>query len=335
VTGIQAAVNNAGIVQAQSGFLSLDAGGASTGVFKAIAGTTNNFGGLVHTLLAGTRFEGAGLFELAQNYTGAGLSIATPITITNRFLLHNGGTLQGTNIITFTGSFDWIGGNMTENGTTTFASSATVNFSSGNTKVWRARTINNQANVSYSGGGWYGDLSGIWNNQANGTLNFTSDVGLAFYGAGNYCVFNNAGDIRKSGGNGVTGIQAAVNNTGIVQALSGFLSLDAGGASTGVFRASAGATNNFGGLVHTLLAGTRFEGAGLFELAQNYTGAGLSIATPITITNRFLLHNGGTLQGTNIITFTGPFDWLGGNMEGSGTTTFASSATVNFSSGNT
>ena len=44
---------------------------------------------------------------------------------------------------------------------------------------------------------------------------------------------------------------------------------------------------------------------------------------------------GGTLAGTNTVTFTGPFDWIGGNMQDTGTTLFWYTATVNFSSANT
>src|SRR5262249_19841486 len=164
-----------GLVQANAGFLSLDAGGTSSGTFKTIANTTNNFGGLTHTLVAGARFEGPGLFSVWQNYTASGLAIAAPIIITNRFLLNVGGTLQGTNTVTFTGPFDWVGGTMNDTGTTVFWFTAAVNFSSSNTKAWRQRTIDNQANVVYSGGGWLGDIGGVWINESNGTSNFNTD----------------------------------------------------------------------------------------------------------------------------------------------------------------
>jgi hypothetical protein len=151
---------------------------------------------------------------------------------------------------------------MEGSGTTAFASSATVNFATGNTKVWRQRTVNNHALVTYTGGNWYADLSGIWNNMSGAEINFTGDFGIGYFGAGGYCTMYNHGTLRKSGGGGGNDVQLNFRNSSassLVRSESGYFG----------FSVSFIQTNGL-----TELAGGNLSGA-LFDLRGGLlTGAG-------------------------------------------------------------
>jgi hypothetical protein len=313
------------VVQAWSGTLSLDGGGASSGLFQVAGNCTNNFGGLTHTVLAGARFEGAGLVKISVNYSGPVLSIAAPLTITNRFELAAQAALGGTNTVTFTGPFDWVGGTMSDVGKTVFASSAVVTVSGAPSKFLRQRTVDNYATATFNSG-LLVDIGAIWNNY--GTLVLTGDYNWAYGGAGGSGIVNNFGLFKKTAGAGYADMQVHVRNAtgsstvrseagllifsvsfvqtnGLTELAGGHLAgtlLDLrGGVLTGSGNIAANVLNNA-----TVMPG---QGIGQItisnSIAQTYSGPTGTLVfqvgglAPITGHDRLRIHNGtATLGGT-------------------------------------
>ena len=67
MTNIQAAANNNGTLNANSGTLSIDGGGTSSGDFAATVGATLNFGGGTQITDASSSFTGSGGWATAMN----------------------------------------------------------------------------------------------------------------------------------------------------------------------------------------------------------------------------------------------------------------------------
>ena len=272
VSSLVLAVNNTGTVQALAGYLSLDGGGSSSGVFQAGPACTNAFGGFTHTLLAGTRFEGDGLFTVWQNYTATTLSFAAPILITNRFELNNGGVIGGTNVGIFAGPFTWIGGQLGEAGRTVFTNSATVTITTGNTKRLRTRTVDNHTTVTYSGTALLADNFGVWNNQSGSVFDVQNDYGIAFGGLGGYATFNNFGTFKKSAGTALADTQLNMRNAtagSIVRSQTGILGFSVSYIQTNGLTELAG--GNFSGALFDIRGGT-LSGAG--NIAANVLNNG-------------------------------------------------------------
>jgi fibronectin-binding autotransporter adhesin len=130
-----------------------------------------------------------------------------------------------------------------------------------------------------------------------------------------------------------------LNNSGTVNVDFGTVSLDAGGATqseSGTFNVASGATldfiNNFDGVSEgdvELNAGTALLGDGLYELDLGT----LTVNTNLSVAN--LTVTGGTLNGLKTVTVTQAFDWSGGDLDGAGTTTAASGATLAISGSST
>jgi hypothetical protein len=267
VSHIQHGVNNHGLVQVDAGFLSLDFGGLSSGIFQVNAGTTNNFGGASHGLQAGASFEGLGVVQVAQQGSPSTLSFDAPITISNHFILYYG-TIDGSGIANFAGPFDWLDGTMSGSGKTVFTNTATVNLPWGNAKRWRQRTVDNYTAVTCTGGGLLADSGGVWNNMPGSTFTITDDHGIGYGGTGGYCTFNNYGTFRKIDGSGTADFQMFVRN---------------GGAGS-VLRSQSGGMNFPAGFIQTNglteLAGGNLSGTGFDILGGTLAGNG-NIAGPV------------------------------------------------------
>ncbi|HEY7678153.1 MAG TPA: hypothetical protein VIG69_13855, partial [Candidatus Methylomirabilis sp.] len=80
-TAVTAALNNTGTVAVQSGLLSLQGGGSSTGSFTVAQGTTLDFNSSNYTLGGGS-ITGAGTAQLS----GGTLTVAAPTTIATTFI---------------------------------------------------------------------------------------------------------------------------------------------------------------------------------------------------------------------------------------------------------
>ncbi len=155
------AFNNSGVVQVQSGTLSL-AGGTQTGTFDVAAGCTLGFDGGTTDLDAGVTFPGAGAIRIgggttnlntplslaALNVSGgtANLAVASFANLTL-----SDGTLTGPGDLTIAGTMTWTGGSLTGSGNTVIAAGAALDITGGN--VTAGRAIDSTAGpINWTGG---------------------------------------------------------------------------------------------------------------------------------------------------------------------------------------
>src|SRR5262249_25367824 len=117
-------------VQVQTGTLSLQSGGTSTGKFNVSADGVLEFQAGIHTANAGASFSGAGTVRVAgatltvnggTAYDAANTVISSSTANFNGSsktgtLTLSGGTLGGTGTLTVSGASTWMGGNMTGTG---------------------------------------------------------------------------------------------------------------------------------------------------------------------------------------------------------------------------
>ncbi|HEY1381212.1 MAG TPA: hypothetical protein VGF55_30710, partial [Gemmataceae bacterium] len=301
VTSFGTAFNNSGLVELQTGTLSLEGAGVSTstGDFVTQAGTTlqlatggtHNFNAGAHVTVAGLVVHGGSgttNFNAGSTYTVTGA--AQIVSGTHNFntaataatLLMTGGTLGGSGTVNVSGPTTWSGGVMLGGGVTNADGGLTM---TGNLSVLNGRTLNNAAIATYSGvaGNALTISNAIFNNLAGGTL--TVDGNNDVHGGGSPTAFNNLGTfVKRAGaaGDGVTSFTAGFNNSGVVDLQSGTLSLDVGGTNAGaVTIASAG----------RLTATSYTQSAGSTSLA----GGALNATSGVTI-------NGGSLTGSGTVT---------------------------------
>ncbi|HWB10108.1 MAG TPA: DUF4214 domain-containing protein [Pirellulales bacterium] len=340
-TGVGPAFNNSGKLDVQSGTLSLDGGGTSTGIFVAESGATLNFGGGSDDLsAAGVQVYGAG----AVGFTGATVAIGGGYAVTGTTSISGGevdfndnatgttvvesaGILGGSATFTASGGFEWSGGTMAGSGTTVIPAGVTLTIDD-QSDVTLSRTLNNFGSAVFTGAQWDFN-SGVFNNEPGASFAMQSDANFNLI---NPSTFTNSGAFIKSPGTGTTHIQPAFNNSGTVDVQSGTLTLDGGGTSTGSFTSESGATLNFGGGTHNLTAASSITGAG----AVGFTGATATIAGTYTVTGptsissgeadfnhdttaNAVVLSGGVLGGSATFTANGSFEWSGGSMGGGGT----------------
>ncbi len=120
-------LNNNGLLDVQTGTLSLDCNGNSSGTFNVANGATLSFDGGADTLNTGAAFTGTGMVQLTSG------TLTINATLGMAQFTQSGGTCGGSGTFTITGSFAWTGGfqDGTAGGaaTTTVASTATLSVS--------------------------------------------------------------------------------------------------------------------------------------------------------------------------------------------------------------
>src|SRR5262249_26449986 len=145
------------------------------------------------------------------------------------------------------------------------------------------------------------------------------DTGQSLQGFTGSGTFNNAGTFRKTLGNtGETGINAAFNNSGFVEVLSGRLRLSGAGAvSSGSFMVAQDATLVFGGGAQVLQPLASVSGAGMVQFA----GGTVDEGGVYNVTGGTLV-NGGSAQ------FIGPVVSVGALSITAGTASFSTGAII-------
>jgi uncharacterized repeat protein (TIGR03803 family) len=319
ITSFYVPFNNTGTVQAQSGTISLQAGGNLGGQFVAASGAAIHFdGGLFPFVSGGPASSGAGQVQF-----GAGATVTFSGPITNLNL--NAGTLAGSNVLT--GTLNWSGGTLS--GPLTITSNGVLSITAGGGYVSVGNALTNGGTVNWLGGDVhldtcdFGGAAGPVVNLAGGVWNIQCDQRLDYYCAANGNGFVNAGTVRKLAGSGITSFYVPFNNTGTVQAQSGIISLQGGGNLGGQFVAASGAAIHFdGGLFPFVSGGPASSGAGQVQFNP---GATVTFSGPITNLNL----NTGTLAGSNVLT--GTLNCSGGTL--SGPLTIASTGVMNINAG--
>ncbi len=232
---ISSAIADTGAIDVASGMLSLTGGGS-------LGGTLSGAGTLV--LGGGTYTTGGSTFASTGTLAIDGAELGGPGTI----------ALGGTTTILDAGgqAAAFIGGNA----------------------VWQNSSVVNDSGLVEFGA--YGDTGNTIVNQAGAQFNFTDDdASLNAYG-GPYgtATFTNAGTLAKTSGTGTSTISATVNNTGLIQVVSGTIDL-LGGGSLGGSLSGAG-TLLLGG-------GTYTTGGGTFASTGTLVIDGAELGGPGTI----------------------------------------------------
>ena len=326
--------NNGGTLSSQFGSLQLNYSGTSnhTGTFDTGAGGSIMFGGTGGTnVFTGITGTGAGFLQFiggTNTFTGSS-------TLTNLEL--DQATIDGAGTMTFSGIFDWEGGNL---------NAATVNSGGTLNLIGSLGTMNLGAALT-SGANFSSSTNGFSINSVTYTNNGTFDISgsAPISGLG---TFNNSGTLTKSAG-GNSQISTTFNNSGTVNVNAATLTLSNGGTDTGSYAATGGTTLDLTGartlagtsVVNSSMVGTFSVGAAVTS-SGTFTPAGvvsvnsggtltLNTAGPATIII-LVLNSGGTLTGSSPLLLGVPVHTLsGGTISGTGSLT--NNGTATFSAG--
>jgi hypothetical protein len=253
------------------------------------------------------------------------------------------GTLTGPGDASVENFFGWFAGTMSGSGHTVL--NGTTSISAGFAQL-NGRTVDNHGTATvFAGNAFVFNTSGVWNNDADGTLILQSNGNVNGNSAAS-ARLNNDGLVQKVGpGNATIGVALNNNADGTVDVEGGTLTLTTG-SSRGAFTVAAGAILTFNeapASTYALQDGASSSGAG--DVQVNATGAvttsgavsleNLSIpggtvtvnAASLTTAN-LNLTNRGTLTGRGDVTVTGNLFWVIGTMSGTGQTTLEGTSTL-------
>jgi hypothetical protein len=348
-------ISGTGTVKVTNGTVNLGGAYNVTGTTQVTGGTAT-FSHAVTNLGVVTVSGGTADFS-----TGSAITVAS--------LTLSGGTLTGSSAWTVAGTMTWSGGGaLTGTGSTTIASGATLNLDANANKTFNTRTLTNNGKLVYQGDSGLNG-SGVLNNnnyfddqgnfkltgsiRFNNAGTFTKSVGTNTTQFQDTVQFNNSGTVNVLSG--------TLNVAG------------GGDTSSGTFNVSAPGILQFGGAAHTLTAASKITGdgtvifnggtttlAGTYDLENGptkftstfgtttFTGPVLSLGTtldmsgggkinfsggqPITI-DTLIVTGFDSITGSDDLTVTRQFNWSGGVMSGTGTTTVADSATLTLTGG--
>jgi hypothetical protein len=285
--------------------------------------------------------------------SGGTVNFSTGAALSAGQLVLTGGTLTGSNTLTVTGTTTWTGGTMSGTGETVAVGGLTLggNASSTNyTESLSGRELDNGGaatlNWDDSTEGGHLVLSGgaVFDNEAGASFDILSDVSIVTSGSGG--TFINAGTLAKTGGTGISDVQATLSNSGEIQAASGFLSLDnltnyssttntlTGGTYVVVANLKVAGANIVNNAASIVLNGdlaqfvnTSFQNA-LQNLATNETAGTLTIEGGLSYETAGPFRNAGTLNVGNQSEFTS----LGDYTQTSGSTNLSGAASLHSTS---
>jgi autotransporter passenger strand-loop-strand repeat protein len=333
-TGIDAVVDNAGGIQVQSGTLSLNGGGSSTGagIYTAstavlafgttATGTSNVFGitsgffAPINTELNGGTLDvsGAtgGVVFVDSLSVAAGELILGSVSPTDQgTLTQTGGLIDGIGTLTVIGGASLSGGEQSGTGVTTLFGGSSIG---GGFEIAGGRTVLNEQTLNWASGGVVLASGTLQNNNV---LFVTADAAITGVGT----LDNAAGAVMAVyAGSGVTSIDAYTSNAGDIQVQSGTLSLNGGGTSNAsdLYVASA-AVMQFGTTVGGDNSPFTFTG-GLYTAATTEVTGGtvdFAGAAAIGFTNSLSISSGIVEFGT-LSAVAGTFTQTGGTLSATG-----------------
>ena len=196
VMRIGVAFTNTGTVNVQSGTLEFDGGGSSSlSAFTIASGATLGFGGATGTSAPTFTLGGSGTLAGTVAVSGGILDFgSSSVTLTDGFA-QTSGTVTGTGNVTLAGGLTAEGGVMTGAGTTVLQGASTIDFLS----LDAGRVLDNQGTVgwqyleigynpyvypSVGGGKVKNEAGAIFDNRADGSINFSYRFGGSFENAG-------------------------------------------------------------------------------------------------------------------------------------------------------
>ena len=287
--------------------LALPSGGAS---FAWVGGASSDWFTAANWSPAGV----PGPRDTANITNGATVTLSTSATVATLNL--SSSSLNGSGALTVLSNCNWNGWGLMCS--LTIASNAVFNLVGNGMNLYSPLT--NQGTVHWQGGALnvYNDgvsTSGaIWN-QVGAVWDIECEQGAFGASGARLERLHNAGVVRKSAGLGTSGLSLFLDNSGMVEAQCGTVSLESGSNLGGSFVADAGAGIALGGGSFSIGPGVSFSGAGTFQasggnltlftnvLANLQLNGGTIALDPSfqggTITNLAL--SGATLAGTNTV----------------------------------
>jgi len=355
-TDIDAYLANSGYLQAQSGTLSLNGGGGSTGDHLFVANNAVLQFGTMASGAAGPAFAITGGQYTAGDtaITGGTLDVsaASGAVFVNQLAItagalrlgnltdamdqgvleQGGGLLTGSGVFTVFGGAALMGGVQSGPGTTRLFG---TNVLGGSLQIDGGRTVENDGWMNWSSGNialGSGDPSAA---EQTGTI--TNAAGAVFYvtadgsigtSASDSGTLNNAGVLAVFAGAGETDIDAFINDTGFIQAQSGMLSLNGGGtANAGDLFVASNAAVQFGTTAATGTGGTFVFDGGPYigTTVVNGSTVDLSAVSGVSFGASLTIGSGALLLGGDFPAAQS-FMQTGGELSGTGIFTVASSA---------
>ena len=349
-TNIDAAINNSGYIQAQTGTVSLNGGGSSIGEHLYVAaGAVLQFGTIAGKSAGGTfRVSGgqytagdtditggtldvsaasAAVFSNALEITAGRLQLGgQPDAVVQGSLVQTGGLLVGSSLLTVYGGASLLGGVQSGAATTRLYGTSVLG---GGFALDGGRIIENDGWLNWSSGGIElggGDPtaithSGTITNVAGATVYVTSDGRIATQGAGTGTV-NNAGVIAVFAGAGETDIDAVLNDAGGLQVQGGVLGLNGGGTvAAGGLYVAPNAILEFGTAAATGVGGSFTFDGGPYAASNTAVDAGvvdLSAVSGVSFGASLSISGSGTLLLGGVFSGAGSFTQTAGVLSGTG-----------------
>jgi hypothetical protein len=257
---IQAPFTNSGAISNLIGVLSFYGGGLLAGDFDTAAGATSDFGGGSFTINALPAISGPGLCEFTGTTLTLNSNVPSGLVLAGGNLVlgpgfQNHGAITNLTVGAMTMvSNNTVTGMLTLGGTTlsgplTIESGGMLNIVSNGNYLYNMLT--NAGTVLMTGtgyldlanddgtllGGIYNLTGALWDIQTNANI-YSEGYGHEF--------FNNAGELRKSGGTGVASIEVPFTNSGTVNALTGTLGFTVFTSSSGTLGFGVSSLANYG-----------------------------------------------------------------------------------------
>jgi 6-phosphogluconolactonase (cycloisomerase 2 family) len=323
-------------VLAQSGTLIFSALGSSAGEFGANSGATLQFANQM-TLNAGTTLTGSGTLDITL---GGLWDVEAPITVQTSQLTFDGQTgtlIRGNSDLTIKSvTVTWNSGVISgaANSKVTLTKAVTMQILTTGLHGLQERNLNLFGTVNMNA-----DLEltpSTVTIEAGATFNIQTDNGI--HGQG---TINNGGRFEKTGGSQTSTVDCNgsfnIVPNGTITVSSGTLDLAAGlgGALTGTMTVNAGATLEFSAGTYTLAQGTTFKGAGSTLLTvANWTLDGDAAVNTDFFGFDGQGFNAGVIGGSSNLSVTSRnFIWIGGWMQGNGSTTISAKTKLTINTG--
>jgi hypothetical protein len=345
-TDIDASLTNTGVIQLQSGTLSLNGGGSSSGSDLFVAapavlqfGTTADGGSFMFSVIGGVYIVGStmvnggtldvsaasgAVFPSLLEITAGQLSLGTLSATDQSDLVQTGGSIASTGTLTVYGATSLIGGVETGSGVTQLLGTSTMG---GTFALDGGRTVVNDGWLNWSsgnielGGGDPGAVTQA-GTLSNASVLYVTANGRLSVGSSGTGMLNNSGVVAVLAGAGTTNIDATLDSSGVIQLQSGTLSLNDGGSSSGSdLFVAAGAVLQFGTSASGGSGTFRVTGAAYTVGSTVVTGGtlDLSAAAGARFANSLSLAGSGVVQLGTLTASAAEFSLsTGGTLAGSG-----------------
>lgn len=274
------AFQNNGLVDIQSGNFGVNGGGTNAGVFNVGATSLCNFNSSC-TFNAGAAFGGAGTNLLNSSImTFNGVVACTNLQWGAATVAGNWAVPAGSTLYLVGSSGHSLGGTVITNAGTIIRTGGSVVFGSGS--------------VVQNSGQWLDEVDSDFNNNLGGAAS----------------LFVNTGTFRKLASTNTTTFQGNIQlvNRGLLDVMSGALSITCAGTNTGSINIPTNSSCSFGGN-YNFNTGTILNGPGaLLFPSGTHNINGAIVATNLTL-------SGATLQGSGSLQLFGTNTWSGGESD--------------------